>query len=69
MTRKTVAERAGAQVRRGFHQRRIEALQGRVDRQHHEGQIAVDQSEQHRAVVVEQRQRSVDEAQLHAARY
>ena len=60
-------QRARAQIGRGLHQRGIEALQRGVDRQHHEGQVAVDQPEQHGAIVIQQRQRSVDDAERPAA--
>ena len=49
-------ERARAEVGRGFDQRGVEAFQRRVDGQHHEREIAVDQAEQHGAIVIEQRQ-------------
>ena len=52
---------ARAQVRRRFEQGGIQPLQRGVERQHHERQVAVDQAEQHRAIVIEQRQRLVDD--------
>ncbi len=56
-------QRPRAQIGGGFQQRGIEPLQRGVDGQHHERQIAVDQAEQHRAIVIEQRQRGVDDAE------
>ena len=47
----------------GFEQAGIQAFQRRVKRQHHEGQESVDQAEDYRAVVVQQRQRLADESE------
>ncbi len=54
----------GAKVGRGFEQRAVQALQRRVKRQDRERQITVDQPEDHGAVVIEQGQGRVDEAEL-----
>ncbi len=66
-TRVRVAQRLRAEVGRGFEQARIQALECRVQWQHDERQVRVDQAEDHRAVVVEQRQRVVDQAELFEA--
>ncbi len=60
---------ARAEIGRGFEQRRVEALERRVHRQHEEGQKAVDQAEQHRAIVIEQREWRRDDVQAHEAPY
>ena len=57
-----------AEIGRGFQQVAVQPFERRVKRQHHERQIAVDQAEDHRAVVVEQRQRLVNQAEPSAAR-
>ena len=63
MTRHTTAKRARAEIRRGFEQRGIEPFERGVHRQHEEGQKVVDEADEHRAIVVEQRQRGGDEMQ------
>jgi hypothetical protein len=55
------AQRPRSQIRRRLHQRPVDAFQSRVERKHHEGKVAVHQPEDHRAVVVEQRQRFADQ--------
>ena len=68
ITRKTVVSGRAPEIGGGFDERRVEAFQRGVDGQHHEGQVAIDQAEQHRAVVIEQRQRRVDDAERLRAR-
>ena len=62
------AARPAAEIGRGLEQRRIELLQRGVERQHHERQIGIDEPDLTEKSVVEERQRLVDEADIHQQR-
>ena len=48
---------SGAEVETGLQQRLVQPVEGRIERQHHEGQVDVDEPQDHREIVVQQLQR------------
>jgi glutamate 5-kinase len=50
-----ILDPAGAEIGRGLEQAVVELLQGGVERQHHEGQVGVDNAEMHRPFGAEDR--------------
>ena len=58
-------QRRAAEIGRGFEQGRIDLLQRRVERQHHERQVRIDEADIDRRVGREPRDRRVDDAERH----
>ena len=61
--------RTCAEVGGGFDDVGVQALERGVERQHHEGQVAVDEAEDDGSEVVEEREGFVDETDGNAAGY